>query len=163
MTQVKKQKSPALLWSVEKVIKTYGLFDPGARILIGVSGGPDSMALLSLLSELRPKWALELMVLYCHHGLRLAADEEESFVRDWSRNLDCLFFSRRLPVREYQKETGKSLQEAARELRYRAFAELIKQKAINRVALAHTANDQAEEVLIGLIRGTGLGGLIGMP
>jgi tRNA(Ile)-lysidine synthase len=163
MNQVIKQRSPTLLWSVEKFITEYGLLEPGDRVLIGVSGGPDSMALFSLLGELRPKWGWDLSVLYCHHGLRSAADIEESFVRTWSKKLDCLYFSRRLPVREYQKETGKSLQEAARELRYRSFEDLVKQEAFDRVALAHTANDQAEEVLIGLIRGAGLGGLTGMP
>ncbi len=139
------------------------MFDPGARILIGVSGGPDSMALFSLLTGLRHKWDLDLSVLYCHHGLRAAADQEEVFVRTWAKELGCPFFSRKLPVREFQKKTGKSLQEAARELRYQALGDYVKQENMDRVALAHTANDQAEEVLIGLIRGAGLGGLAGMP
>ena len=121
------------------------------------------MALLSILAELRSKWDLDLMVLHCHHGLRAAADEEEAFVRAWSKKLGCPFFSRKLSVRNFQRESGKSLQEAARELRYRAFLEVAKLKKADRVALAHTANDQAEEVLIGLIRGAGLGGLAGIP
>jgi tRNA(Ile)-lysidine synthase len=121
------------------------------------------MALLALLSGLRQKWKLALAVLYCHHGLRAEADEEESFVREWSERFSCPFVSRRLPVREYHKKTGKSIQEAARELRYRIFEEERSQRDFDFVALAHTANDQAEEVLIGLIRGSGLGGLAGMP
>lgn len=144
-------------------VKQAGLFEAGAGILIGVSGGPDSMALLSLLTGLRSKWDLEVKVLYCHHGLRAAADEEEAFVRTWAKKLGCPFFSRKLPVREFQKKTGKSLQEAARELRYQAFEDYLKQEKMDRMALAHTANDQAEEVLIGLIRGAGLGGLAGIP
>lgn len=148
---------------MERFVKQSGLFEAGAGILIGVSGGPDSMALLSLLTGLRPKWGLELKVLYCHHGLRAAADEEEVFVRTWAKRLGCPFFSRKLPVREFQKETGKSLQEAARELRYLAFEDTLNQEKMSRMALAHTANDQAEEVLIGLIRGAGLGGLAGIP
>jgi len=163
MEQVGKKKKLGLLLSVEAFIKETELFEPGARILIGVSGGPDSMALLSILAEMRPKWDLDLMVLHCHHGLRAAADEEEAFVRAWSKKLGCPFFRRKLPVRNFQRVSGKSLQEAARELRYRAFLEVAKLKKADRVALAHTANDQAEEVLISLIRGAGLGGLAGIP
>ena len=163
MKKITKKKKPGLLSTVETFIREEGLFDPGARILIGVSGGPDSMALFSLLTGLRLKWDLDLSVLYCHHGLRAAADKEEVFVRTWAKELGCHFYSRKLPVREFQKKTGKSLQEAARELRYKAFGDYLKQKNMDRVALAHTANDQAEEVLIGLIRGAGLGGLAGMP
>jgi tRNA(Ile)-lysidine synthase len=163
MNQTKKKKTPNLLPLMEKVIEENGLFEPGARIIVGVSGGPDSMALLSLLSELRPKWDLNLMVLYGHHGLRMAANEEEAFVRAWSKKWGCPFFHRKLPVRDFQRESGMSLEEAARELRYRTFLEFARVKKAERVALAHTANDQAEEVLIGLIRGAGLGGLAGIP
>ena len=156
-------KKSGLPFSLESFIKETGLFEPGARIIIGVSGGPDSMALLSLLDELRPRWDLDLIVLHCHHGLRAAADEEEAFVRDWSKKWNCLFLSRRLPVQDFQKKSGMSLQEAARELRNRTFLECVELKKADWAATAHTANDQAEEVLIGLIRGAGLGGLAGIP
>jgi tRNA(Ile)-lysidine synthase len=163
MIKITKKKSPGFRSFVEKFIKETGLIEPGDRILVGVSGGPDSMALLSILTELRPNWDLDLMVLHCHHGLRGAADEEEALVKSWARKWGCSFFRRKLPVRDFQKESGMSLQEAARELRYRTFGEYAKRKKADRVALAHTANDQAEEVLIGLIRGAGLGGLAGIP
>jgi tRNA(Ile)-lysidine synthase len=163
MEQVGKNKNPGLLSLVESYISKTGLFEPGARIIVGVSGGPDSMALLSLLTELRAKWGLKVMVIYCHHGLRAAANEEETFVRFWATKWGCSFFSRRLTVRDFQEGSGMSLQEAARELRYRTFLEYAKRKKADWVALAHTADDQAEEVLIGLIRGAGLGGLAGIP
>lgn len=163
MKQIEKEKPHRLRSLVEKFIKEAELFGPGARIIIGVSGGPDSMALLSLLVELRPLWDLDLMVLHCHHGLRAAADEEEALVKVWAKKWDCPFLSRKLPVKDFQKKSGMSLQEAARELRYRTFLELAEIRKADRVALAHTANDQAEEVLIGLIRGAGLGGLAGIP
>jgi tRNA(Ile)-lysidine synthase len=163
MKEVGKKGTPGLLFFMEKFIKETGLFEPGARILAGVSGGPDSMALLSLLTELRPKWNLEVMAIYCHHGLRAAADEEEYFVKFWAQKWGCPFFSRRLSVRNFQRESKMSLQEAARELRYRAFLEYAERRKADRVALAHTADDQAEEVLIGLIRGAALGGLAGIP
>ena len=156
-------KKPELYRTIGKVIRTYRLFDPGAKILIGVSGGPDSMALLSLLAELRPAWNLTLTVCYCHHGLRAAADEEESFVADWAGRLGCAFVSQKLALPLFLKKGGWSVQEAARLLRYQAFLDQKQNQQADRVALGHTANDLGEEVLIGLIRGAGLGGLAGIP
>jgi tRNA(Ile)-lysidine synthase len=152
-----------LVFYVEKTVRTHDLFQQGAKLIVGVSGGADSMALLKVLTTLRPRWGLTLLVLYCHHGLRAAADEEEAFVRTWAEKWDCPFRSRRLSVRSLQAEQGFSLEEAARALRYQAFEEVMDQERADRLALAHTANDQAEEVLISLIRGAGLGGLAGMP
>lgn len=152
-----------MTFSVEKVIREQKLFDPAARLIVGVSGGPDSMALLSVLSALRGKWDLDLLVLYCHHGLRPEAEEEEIFVKTWSAKWDCPFFSKKLPVRKFKKDEGMSLEEAARVLRHRAFEELRREEKADRIVLAHTADDQAEEVLISLIRGAGLGGLAGIP
>lgn len=148
---------------VETFIRENNLLESGARILVGVSGGPDSMALLSILTELRPRWDLDLIVLHCHHGLRKEADEEEALVRKWAKKWNCPFSRRNLQVRAFQKRSGRSIQDAARELRYQAFSDVAKQKKAASVALAHTADDQAEEFLIGLIRGAGLGGLAGMP
>ncbi|MBI5583600.1 MAG: tRNA lysidine(34) synthetase TilS [Deltaproteobacteria bacterium] len=148
---------------VERSSRIAGLIPLGSRILVGVSGGPDSMALLSILSSFRQRRGLEIIVLYCHHGLRAAADQEEDFVRQWAQRWRCTFASARLPVRELHQAGKTSLQEAARKCRYQA---LETQRALHQarvVALAHTANDQAEEVLIGLIRGAGLGGLGGIP
>ncbi|HMK65074.1 MAG TPA: tRNA lysidine(34) synthetase TilS, partial [Thermodesulfobacteriota bacterium] len=150
-------------FSVEKIIRERKLFDPGAKLIAGVSGGPDSMALLLVLSALREKWDLQLLVLYCHHGLRPEADHEEIFVKTWSAKWGCPFFSKKLPVGKFKKEEGMSLEEAARELRYRTFEELLREEKADRIVLAHTADDQAEEVLISLIRGAGLGGLAGIP
>lgn len=148
---------------VLKSIDATQLIIPGSRILIGVSGGPDSMALLSVLRSLRPVLGLELIVLYCHHGLRAAADQEELFVRQWAGQWDCTFLAERLAVREFLQARKCSLQEAARECRYRALEAHRERQEARAVALAHTADDQAEEVLIGLIRGAGLGGLAGIP
>lgn len=139
------------------------LITPGSRVLVGVSGGPDSMALLAVLCSLRPVLGLELIVLYCHHGLRAAADEEELFVRQWAGQWDCAFFAERLAVREFLQARKCSLQEAARECRYRALEAHRERQEARAVALGHTADDQAEEVLIRLIRGAGLGGLAGIP
>jgi tRNA(Ile)-lysidine synthase len=148
---------------VQQSIGATELITPGSRILVGVSGGPDSMALLSVLCSLRPVLGLELIVLFCHHGLRTAADQEELFVRQWAGQWDCPFLAERLAVREFQQARKCSLQEAARECRYGALEAHREREEARAVALGHTADDQAEEVLIGLIRGAGLGGLAGIP
>jgi tRNA(Ile)-lysidine synthase len=153
----------SLTVSVKRFIETNRLFGPGSRIIAGVSGGPDSMALFSILNELRRTWGLELIALYCHHGLRRAADREADFVRHWAGQWGCPFVTSKVDVQSFQRENKLSLQEAARELRYRVFRSFFAQEKADRLALAHTANDQAEEVLIGLIRGAGLGGLAGIP
>jgi tRNA(Ile)-lysidine synthase len=121
------------------------------------------MALFSILNELRRPRGLEIIALYCHHGLRRAADRKADFVRHWSGRWGCSFCTSKVDVQAFQQENKMSLQEAARELRYRVFRSFFVEQQADRVALAHTANDQAEEVLIGLIRGAGLGGLAGIP
>ena len=153
----------SLTAAVERFIENNRLFGPGSRIIVGVSGGPDSMALFSILNELRRPWGLEIIALYCHHGLRRAADGEADFVRHWAGLWGCSFSTSKVDVQSFQQENKMSLQEAARELRYRVFRSFFVQQKADKVALAHTANDQAEEVLIGLIRGAGLGGLAGIP
>ena len=158
-----RKKLDSLEYRVERSSARTGLVKPGSRLLVGVSGGPDSMALLSLLSAWRDRWNLELIALYCHHGLRPEADEEEAFVRNWSQHLNCGFSAARLGVGDYRRENKVSLQEAARECRYRAFETQMDRHRADGTVLAHTADDQAEEVLIGLIRGAGLGGLGGIP
>jgi tRNA(Ile)-lysidine synthase len=154
---------PSLTVAVNRFIENNRLFGPGSRIIVGVSGGPDSMALFSILNELRRAWDLDLSALYCHHGLRQAADREADFVRTWAGLWGCAFSTSKVDVQAFQQENKLSLQEAARELRYRVFRSFLVIQKADHVALAHTANDQAEEVLIGLIRGAGLGGLAGIP
>jgi tRNA(Ile)-lysidine synthase len=153
----------SLTAAVKRFIENNRLFGPGSKIIVGVSGGPDSMALFSVLNELRRPWGLEIIALYCHHGLRRAADREADFVRRWAGLWGCSFFTSSVDVQAFQQENKLSLQEAARELRYRLFRSFFVEQKADKVALAHTANDQAEEVLIGLIRGAGLGGLAGIP
>lgn len=158
----KKQKTE-LVQVLEAYIAETHLFKEGAKILIAVSGGPDSMALFALLKELQPRWALQLHVLHCHHGLRPEAEEEADFVRLWAKRWETPFSLSRLAVREFKMSEKRSWQDAARDLRYRAFVKTAQEVGAEYIALGHTADDQAEEILIGLIRGAGLGGLCGMP
>lgn len=131
---------------------------------MAVSGGPDSVALLSILQSLAPAWNLSLTVVHCNYGLRGAESEgDASFVAALCRRLKlpCLIRSLQIPQREVGVSI--SLQARARDLRYRLFRELADELGADRVALGHTADDQAETVLLRLLRGAGLRGLAGMP
>ncbi|MBX3343147.1 MAG: tRNA lysidine(34) synthetase TilS, partial [Nitrospira sp.] len=149
---------------VIRALRTHALLQRGQSILVAVSGGPDSVALLSLLHELTPGWNFSLTVVHCNYGLRGAeSDGDASFVVELCRrlNLPCVVRSLHMPAREPGHPS--SLQARARELRYRLFRDLAAELHLDRVALGHTADDQAETVLLRMLRGAGLRGLGGMP
>ena len=121
------------------------------------------MALLRLLAELRVQLGIQLFVLHFHHQLRGAdADEDESFVARTAREIGFDFLADRADVAGEARRNGWNLEDAGRRLRYQFFASAISSLRLNRVAVAHTANDQAETVLAHLLRGTGLAGLAGI-
>ena len=132
--------------------------------MVAVSGGPDSVALLSVLHELRPAWNLILSVIHINYGLRgRESDEDAVFVQRLCNELAVPCITRRGDsVRE--KAPGRSsLQERAREIRYSIMRRMAGESGIKRVALGHSADDQAETVLMWMLRGSGLAGLAGMP
>jgi len=149
--------------SVKKAIKKYEMIHPGERVVVGVSGGPDSMALLHALWNLRQDLHLSLVVAHLDHGLRPEAREERMFVRKASAELGIPFVSRKADVKEWQKEERLTLQEAAREARYHFLQETARTKKASRIALGHTADDQAESLIMRLLRGSGTRGLSGIP
>ncbi len=144
---------------VEHTIRRYHLLKPGARVGVAVSGGPDSVALLSVLRELKPRWDLTLLAAHVHHGLRYGADQDQELVEGLCRLWEIPLVVRRLspPGREGGVEAW------AREERYCFFAELRETKAVDFMALGHTRDDQAETVLFRLLRGSGPSGLRGIP
>lgn len=153
---------PSLLHRVVRTIRSRGLFEKGEHVLVAVSGGPDSVALLSLLHRLRRSWRLALTAVHCNYGLRGAeSDGDQKFVETLCRELEIPLYTRSLNVRDRFPRT--SLQAAARELRYGAFMDVAKACGAQRIAVGHTANDQAETVLLWMLRGAGLAGLSGMP
>jgi len=152
-----------MLLKVLATIRKYRLITPGEHIIVAVSGGADSIALLSALHELRPRWNLTLTAVHLDHGIRGAAARQEALlVRNEAQRLgvDCLVGARDVPG--YAAAHGLSLQEAAREVRYTFFGEMRAQTGAHKVALGHHADDQAETVLLWLLRGAALAGLGGM-
>ena len=148
---------------VLETIARHAMIRPGDRIGVGVSGGADSVSLLRLLAELRMKLGVAIFVLHFNHQLRGAeADKDERFVQELSRVLDVEFVSDRADVAGEARRNVLNLEDAARRLRYQFFTAVASSRELNRVAVAHTADDQAETVLAHLLRGTGLAGLAGI-
>ena len=131
------------------------------RILLAVSGGIDSMYLANRAPELFP--GARFAVAHCNFGLRGAeSDGDEAFVRAWcaERGVDC--FVEHFDTRTFAAENGLSIEMAARELRYAWFGQLLDEQGFDAVAVAHNADDNAETMILNLLRGTGTRGLRGM-
>ena len=125
-----------------------------AKILIAVSGGPDSMALLHTLVQLRDAgYTGELTIAHINHRLRPAADSEERMVRRIAAEWHVPIEVKTVWTKDYALERGKSIEESARDIRYRFFREVALRKSIKYVLTAHTANDQAESVIMNLYHG----------
>ena len=153
---------PPLLHRMVRTVRTKGLFHDRHHLLVGVSGGPDSVALLSLLDRLRSKWSLNLTAVHCNYGLRGSeSEDDQEFVATRCRELDIPLHVRRLQLPARPRQS--SLQAVARDLRYQAFSEIAERCRADRIVLGHTADDQAETILLWVLRGTGLTGLSGMP
>jgi tRNA(Ile)-lysidine synthase len=148
---------------VEKVLQTvrrHGMLAGGEPVLVGVSGGADSVALLHTLQAVRSRFSLTLHVLHVHHGLRPEADEEAAFVLSLGHRLEVPVTVERVRV---SSEPGQSPEARARAERYRAFRKWAGALDASRIALGHTADDQAETVLMRLLEGAGPRGLAGIP
>lgn len=147
---------------VASALRAHRLITRGEKILVAVSGGPDSVALLRSLHALSSRWRLSLTVIHCDYGLRGAeSDGDAGFVRELCERLALPFILRRMESRRAPGMSS-SLQARAREARYRLFCDLAQDLKFDRVALGHTADDQAETLLLRLLRGSGLRGMTGM-
>lgn len=147
---------------VKATIEQHGLLSPGETVVVGVSGGVDSLCLLALLRELAPEYGVALHVGHLNHLLREEACDEAARVQalcaTWS--IPCTVGA--VDVRAVAQTQRLSLEEAARKARYRYLGTLAREVGANAVAVGHQADDQAETVLMHLLRGAGLSGLRGM-
>lgn len=148
---------------VRQTIQTHRLLSPESRVVIAVSGGADSVVLLHVLSCLRSEWRLTLHLAHLDHGLRPESGDDAEFVRDLAGQWRVPATVERREVSAICARHGWSIEDGARRIRYRFFWDVATQQHATHVALAHTADDQAETVLMRVIRGTGLMGLGGMP
>jgi tRNA(Ile)-lysidine synthase len=152
-----------MLDQVKKTIKQYRMLTPGDRVLVAVSGGVDSVVLLYALRELQKSEKLSLAVAHFDHAMRTDSAADAEFVKKLARSLKLRYYSERADVPAYAKAQKLSLEVAARTLRYQFFERIAKAHDFKKIALGHTLNDQAETLLMRLLRGAGIEGLSGIP
>jgi tRNA(Ile)-lysidine synthase len=159
--QMSRQNS-SLIRSVRATIRRHSLFSPGERVVVAVSGGIDSMVLLDLLFSL-DDYRLKLVVAHLNHLLRgEESEQDEEFVRESAGRYGIPCLVDRVDVRTLARSKKQSLEEAGREARHRFLEAVVRQQGAEAAALAHHADDQAETVLLRLLRGSGAAGLAGM-
>jgi tRNA(Ile)-lysidine synthase len=152
--------APDLLDAVRATIARHRLVEPGDRVLVAVSGGADSVALLHVLTRLAPAHALDLTVCHVHHGLRPEADRDAAFVRALAERLGWPVLIEAVSLAERPRRSPEA---AARIVRHAALDRAARAVGATRIALGHTADDQAETVLMRLLEGAGPRGLAGIP
>src|SRR4029077_5616480 len=153
----------ALLNTVRGAIQKLGLLRAGERVGVAVSGGADSVALLLLLAELRKQLGIVLSVVHFNHKLRgKDSDADEKFAGKLAEKYGFVFHAGRADIAAKAKSRKGNLEDTARRARYDFFARLVEDGRVDKVAVAHTADDQAETVLAHILRGTGLAGLGGI-
>ena len=147
---------------VLETIKKYNLISKNDKIVVAVSGGPDSMCLLHILLTLRKEYNLELNVAHVNHMIRENAILDEEYVKDFCQKNNLNFFVKKVDVHELSKKDRIGTEEAGRKARYEFFNEVKEMTSSNKIAIAHNKNDKVETIFLNLIRGTGTYGLIGI-
>ncbi|MDZ7859405.1 MAG: tRNA lysidine(34) synthetase TilS [Candidatus Krumholzibacteriota bacterium] len=148
---------------VEKWIKEKSLINPGSRVIAAVSGGADSMAMLTILRGLKDKLNITLGAAHLDHGIRKVSKDEKKLVADYCKKINIPLISalRDTPAAAVRK--GKGIEETARILRYEFLKQSAEEFRASVVALGHNQDDQTETILHHIIRGSGLRGLMGIP
>jgi len=148
---------------ISQTIKAHRMICPGSRVLIGFSGGPDSIALVRVLMTLAHRLDITIGLAHLNHGLRgKASDQDEAFVREFARAHAIDLDVTRVDVKTLAKEGKHSLETAGRIARYTFFKEVSQKKVYHFTALGHHRDDHTEQVLLNLIRGSGPSGLKGI-
>lgn len=145
-----------------KTIKKYNLINNGDKIIIGVSGGPDSICLLHVLNSLKTELNIEIYVAHVNHMLREVADSETEYVQAFCEKINVPCFVKKINVLEIAKQNKKGTEEVGRDERYAFFNEILEQTKSNKIATAHNSNDKAETVILNIVRGSGISGLKGI-
>jgi len=148
---------------VWQTVAQYQMLETGDRVLLGVSGGPDSVALLHLLRQRMALYGIQLFVVHINHQLRPEAAEEAAYVEQLADAYGLPFRLFSVDVSAYAAAHGQSLEQAGHALRFACFAEAATAWQANKLALGHHRDDRAESLLLHLIQGCGLDGLAAMP
>ncbi len=152
-----------LLNKVAQDIERHGLLTLAETVVIGVSGGPDSLCLLHLLCRLRPRYELNLHVAHLHHGMRGAeADADAEYVRALAADWGLPSTAQQIDIPALARDHRLALEEAARRARYAFLCRVAEEVGARTIAVGHNADDQTETILMHWLRGSGLAGLRGM-
>ncbi len=145
-------------------VRRYSMIDYGDGVVVGVSGGPDSVALLYFLNSIASRYSLKLHIAHLNHMIRGAgADEDERFVEKLACSLGIPITVERVDVPRLARQLGGAIEDAGRDARYGLYRKICVERGFSRAAVAHHADDQAETVLMRILRGAGLRGLAGIP
>jgi tRNA(Ile)-lysidine synthase len=148
--------------NTKHTIFKYGLLGAKDRVLVCVSGGPDSVALLHALNNIKDELELTLHIAHLNHMLRKEAVKEEIFVKNLGKKLYIPVSTEKKDILKLSKRCKASIEDKARQMRYQFFLKVARVNKLNKIAVAHTKDDQAETVLMRLIKGAGPRGLCGI-
>lgn len=152
-----------MLEKVRRTIETYNMLKKGDKVVIGFSGGPDSLCLLHILLSLKDEYELSLYAVHINHMIRgEEALRDEEFARSFCENNGIEFYVKREDVNSLAKELKMSSEEAGRKVRYDFFNEVLQSVSGSKIALAHNLNDNGETIIMRLLRGTSLSGMGGI-
>lgn len=143
-------------------IKENNLINKGDVIVVGVSGGPDSITLLTCLNKYKDYLGIEIISAHINHLIRKDSTEDEQYVENMCKNMGIKCYVKRADVEKIAKEQKKGSEEVGRKIRYNFFDEVARKENANKIAIAHNMKDNAETMLLNIIRGSGLTGLEGI-
>lgn len=151
---------------VLKTIQKYTLIENGDILVLGVSGGPDSITMLDILNEIKndDKINLNFEIIVCHinHMIREEANEDEEYVKKYCNKKNIQFYSESIDVKKLANNNKTGVEETGRTVRYEFFNEICEKTNANKIAIAHNKNDKIETIIMNVIRGTGISGLKGI-
>ena len=149
---------------VLETIEQNKLIENEDKIVLAVSGGPDSLAMLHVLNEIKKeeKIKFEIIVAHVNHMIRKEAKADEEFVKNTCNQMGVEFYTKRIDVQKMANNNKTGLEETGRKVRYEFFEEILNKTKSNKIAIAHNKNDKAETVIMNILRGSGIKGLIGI-
>ena len=151
----------------EKVIETikkFNLIENGDKLVLGVSGGPDSISMLHILNEIKVEklYEFDIVVAHVHHGLRANSDIDEEYVKEFCKKINVPCYVLHANIKEEAENLKKGLEETGREIRYKFFDKVLNKENANKIGIAHNNNDSVETIIMNAVRGSGISGLKGI-
>ena len=145
-------------------IKKYNLIENGDKLVLAVSGGPDSIAMLNILNEIKKDGIIDFSFCVAHvnHMIREEAKDDEEYVKKYCKENNIDFYSRSIDVQKLANNNKVGTEEAGRYARYRFFDEILEKTGSNKISIAHNKNDKAETIIMNIFRGSGITGLKGI-